>query len=87
MFIYKYSIEVGHLEDENLIYKALVKLSRKYKANKYDMIRRNCNHFANEFLFMLTGKNLPKHCNRIADVGSYIHCCVPKKYLIVTPQD
>lgn len=36
---------------------------------------------------MLTGRNLPRFCNRVAYLGSFVHCIIPRKYLIVTPQD
>lgn len=86
VFQYKYSQEVGELESENHLYTALNKLMKKYKANRYDMLTFNCNHFTNEFLQHLTGKGLPRHLNRAAYVGSYLHCIVPRKYLTVTPQ-
>ena len=58
---------------------------KKYKANNYDMLKFNCNHFSDEFLRLLTGRGLPRHLNRAAYVGSYIHCIVPRRYLIVVP--
>ena len=49
------------------------------------MLKFNCNHFTNEFLTLLTGRGLPTFCNRAAYLGSFLHCLVPTRFLIVTP--
>ena len=85
IFIFKYSMEVGEIESEDEAWRILNRLMKKYRANKYDMLKMNCNHFTNEFLLLLIGKGLPPHLNRIAYLGSYLHCIVPQKYLIITP--
>ena len=85
MFTYKYSIEVGEIDNDDIIYTALNKLTKKYRANKYDMLKFNCNHFTHEFLVLLIGKGLPHYLNRAAYIGSFFHCIVPRKFLIVTP--
>ena len=87
VFVFKYSIVVGEIQNEKQVWEALRKLFKKYKANQYDMLKFNCNHFTHEFLTLLLGIGLPRHLNRIAYMGSYLHCIVPKKYLIVTPAD
>lgn len=58
---------------------------KRYRANQYDMLKKNCNHFTNELLIMLLGRGLPPYLNRIAYLGSFLHCLVPRKYLTVTP--
>jgi hypothetical protein len=87
IFIFKQSIEVGEVANEQVVWNALNKMMKKFKANQYDMLKQNCNHFSNEFLVLLIGRGLPRHCNRIAYIGSYLHCLVPRRYLIVTPPD
>ncbi len=67
------------------VYQALNTTMRKYKANKYDMLRFNCNHFTDEFLILLLGRGLPPFVNRAAYLGSFAHCLVPRRYLIVIP--
>ena len=34
---------------------------------------------------MLVGQGLPRHVNRLAYIGSFLHCLVPHRYLIVIP--
>jgi hypothetical protein len=85
VFTFKYSIEVGQVDGEHVIQSALNKLMKKYKCNQYDMLTLNCNHFTHEFLQLLVGRGLPNYLNRAAYLGSFLHCLVPRKYLIVTP--
>ena len=33
----------------------------------------------------LLGKGLPKHLNRIANIGSLFHRCVPSRWLVLAP--
>ena len=69
------------------VWSVLSKLMKRYKANQYDMLRFNCNHFCDDFLRQLTKgqRGLPTDLNRAANTGSYLHCLVPSRYLIVTP--
>ena len=62
-------------------------MGAKFLSNEYDILLKNCNHFTNEFLTLITGGDysLPSHMNRIAYFGSFFHCIVPAKYLTVTP--
>ena len=51
------------------------------------MLLMNCNHFSDEVINRLfKGKRrLPPWINRAAYIGSWFHCVVPTKYIIVTP--
>ena len=62
-------------------------LSSKYVANQYDILLKNCNHFTDELLTKITGGeySLPPFLNRVAYLGSFFHCIVPRKFLTVTP--
>ena len=71
--------------DESIIDDLLRKLMKRFRANRYDMLVFNCNHFSDELLRGLTGRGLPPDLNRAATIGSYVHCVVPRRYLIVTP--
>ena len=60
----------------------LDELSDEFRANKYDLLLRNCNHFSNALIKRIYGnkKRLPRWINRAAWCGSWVHCMVPKKY-------
>ena len=34
-------------------------LGQDYKGNKYHLLQRNCNHFASELCYQLTGRHTP----------------------------
>jgi hypothetical protein len=59
----------------------------KYRANKYNLLLKNCNHFSDDFIKRLYAgkKRLPGYVNRAANIGSLVHCFVPTKYVTVTP--
>jgi hypothetical protein len=52
--------EVDHL---------LARLADEYPGDSYDLVRRNCNHFANELCLALVGKKIPSYINRPANFG------------------
>ena len=87
VFSYRETIEVGEVANETIVWNALHKLMKKYRTNKYDMLKMNCNHFSNEFLLLLIGRGLPHYLNRAANVGSYFHCIVPRRFLVVVPPE
>ena len=53
--------------------------------DSYNLIRRNCNHFANALCWRLLQKQIPPHINRLADLGSWMSCLIPKKLLENAP--
>lgn len=42
-----------------------------FKEGDYDVVRRNCNHFCDEFAFALVGKRSPPWVNRAAALGTW----------------
>ena len=58
-----------------------------YRAYKYDMLIKNCNHFSNDFLGELFNGRyaLPYYVNRAAWLGSWFHCIIPTRYVTVAP--
>jgi hypothetical protein len=45
----------------------------KIQMNTYDLIRNNCNHFANTICEYLTGHGIPNH---IVDLPAMVQCYV-----------
>jgi hypothetical protein len=46
---------------------------------------RNCNHFSDRFCKEILGKGIPGYVNRLAWMGSYVECLLPRKLAIETP--
>lgn len=58
--IFRESIYMGHtnfspVEVQQLVYK----MGESYRGNKYHLLQRNCNNFANDLAYQLVGKPAP----------------------------
>lgn len=42
-----------------------------FAEGSYDVVRKNCNHFCDEFVFALVGARIPTWVNRAATLGSW----------------
>ena len=56
-----------------------------FGPHDYNVIRKNCNHFANRLVWKLTGKHAPAYINRIADLGACCACLLPRQMLENAP--
>ena len=59
--------------------RALDEVRERFGPNDYNLIRKNCNHYARAVSWKLLGKDIPGYVNRLADIGT---CC---SYLIPRP--
>lgn len=60
-------------------------LRDEFGPDRYNLIRRNCNHFANALSWRLLQRSIPGHVNRLADIGVCCSCLCPKKMLEEAP--
>ena len=67
------------------IKKALDELKDDFGPNDYNIIRKNCNHFASAFCRKLVGLPVPGYVNRIADLGACCACLLPRQMLENAP--
>ena len=56
-----------------------------FGSDGYNLIRRNCNHFCNALSWRLLRTTLPAYVNRLADIGNYCSCLLPKALLDGSP--
>lgn len=73
-----------------MIEKILISVDRKelrsqFGPNSYNLITKNCNSFANALVWALLRRTIPPHVNRLADIGSYCSCLIPKQMLKAAP--
>lgn len=54
----------------------ITSLSKKFIANQYDMLTRNCNTFSDAFSRALLGRGTPGWVNRLASFGKLCKCCL-----------
>lgn len=52
-------------------------LRPSFGPDDYNVITKNCNHFANEFMVRLIGQEIPAWVNRMANFGSVCACMLP----------
>ena len=57
----------------------------EFGPDRYNLIRRNCNHFANALVWRLLNRTIPGHVNRLADFGVCCSCFIPKRLLEEAP--
>jgi deubiquitinase DESI2 len=59
--------------------------SGSFGPNDYNLIRKNCNHFANGLVWRLLRRTIPPYVNRWADLAMCCSCLLPKKMLGEAP--
>ena len=85
---FRESIEMGSFDGgEPELRRALRELTDDggFGPDDYNLVRKNCNHFANALCWRLLRKTIPAHVNRLADLGSYLSCLLPRKLLEDAP--
>lgn len=60
-------------------------LRSQFGPESYNLITKNCNSFANAFVWALLRRTIPPHVNRLADIGSFCSCLLPRKMLEGAP--
>jgi len=59
--IYK-EIDMGYTDiQQDMFHEYLATLYKKHNQDTYNIIKNNCNHFSNDILEFLTGKNMPPY--------------------------
>jgi hypothetical protein len=68
---FRESIEMGEVEMTRAeVTSLMVSLGEKYTGRSYNLLTRNCNHFAEEVLEILCNRRLPGWVNRLAGLGT-----------------
>ncbi|KAF7727409.1 hypothetical protein EC973_007573 [Apophysomyces ossiformis] len=70
---------------DNEIAHVLKEISKKFVGPSYNLLLRNCNHFTEELVFMLTKRHIPGWINRAAKLGTMFPCVIPSDW--VEPPD
>mmetsp|Transcript_16673 Transcript_16673/g.20380 ORF Transcript_16673/g.20380 Transcript_16673/m.20380 type:complete len:247 (-) Transcript_16673:35-775(-) len=79
-------LELGTFEGTSAeIDNTINELRSDFGPDKYNLITKNCNAFANALVWALLRKPIPAHVNRLADVGSCCSCLLPKNMLESAP--
>jgi len=80
--VFRESIEMGCISlSPQEVQTIVAKLGEEYKGNKYHLLTTNCNHFADDLCYQLTGKHAPKWINRLAGMASVLEMLLPMQCL------
>lgn len=83
---FRVSMELGAYDGGQAeMRKAIADLRDDFGPDDYNLIRKNCNTFANALVYKLLGKGIPAYVNRLADIGFCCSCLLPKSLIEHAP--
>ncbi|GMJ15671.1 hypothetical protein HRI_005236300 [Hibiscus trionum] len=78
-FAYRRSILLGTVNITSSEFRSFIEtMASQYYGNSYNLISKNCNHFADDVARKLTGKRIPGWVNRLARLGALFSCILPR---------
>jgi hypothetical protein len=57
--------------------RVLDELRPHFRGDSYNILSKNCNSFSEALCSKLLRKSIPGFVNRMANLGSYVECCLP----------
>jgi hypothetical protein len=84
---FREAIDMGPLPNDKDIDRVLDELRPEFKGSDYNLLTKNCNHFAEAFVKRLLMKSIPGYVNRMAYVGSLFSCLLPPSLTNSAPVD
>jgi len=83
---FRESIELGAYEGGSGELRSVISdLRRDFGPYEYNVVTKNCNSFSNALVWSLLGRQIPSYVNRLADIGSFFSCLLPKKLIGSAP--
>ena len=83
---FRVSVELGAYDGGQAeLQKALSELRDDFGPDDYNLIRKNCNHFANALSYRLLQRGIPAYVNRLADIGFCCSCLLPRSLIEHAP--
>lgn len=53
--------------------------------DSYNLVSKNCNHFADAFVFAMLNIHIPSYVNRLANLGNMVSCLFPPSLMNQAP--
>ena len=76
--MFRESIEMGTYEGTSRQLDSIIdELRTEFSSSAYNILTKNCNHFADALVRRLVNKQIPYFVNRLAYVGSIFSCILP----------
>jgi deubiquitinase DESI2 len=85
--VFREQIEMGAFDGGPAELKRIIAdMQADFKADgDYNLIHKNCNHFANALCWRLLRKSVPGHVNRLSSIGAFCACLLPRALLENAP--
>lgn len=78
---FRQSVVVGYTKLDDLeIARLMASMAEEWPGNKYNLLTRNCNDFADELCRKLTGEGAPAWINRLAWIGQRFKFMLPQGF-------
>lgn len=85
---YRETIDIGNYSGTIRDYERILdELKEEFPGNSYNILTKNCNHFANALIMKLFNKPIPGYVNRLANLGGMVSCLFPPQLLSDAPVD
>lgn len=86
--VYRETIDLGIYSGTSRDLDAIIdELKRDFRGEDYNLLLKNCNHFADALCQKLLNKEIPTHINRLAQCGSFFSCLFPPQISNQAPVD
>jgi hypothetical protein len=83
---FRIALELGSFDGgQGEVRKAISDLRDDFGPDDYNLIRKNCNHFANALTWRLLNRTIPAYVNRLADIGYCCSCFLPRSLIEHAP--
>ncbi|CAM9631115.1 unnamed protein product [Ascophyllum nodosum] len=83
---FREAVSMGSFAGEpGTLARALDALREEFGPDRYNILMRNCNTFSSALCEELLGRPIPGYVNRLAWMGSYFSCLMPKSMLEDAP--
>ncbi|KAN0031297.1 hypothetical protein ACTA71_010386 [Dictyostelium dimigraforme] len=85
--VFRESLYMGDITlSERQIQSLIDNISEEFPGKSYHPLRKNCNTFSNELIKRLLNRDIPNYVNRLAFIGTFFSCLLPKSFGFV-PQE
>ena len=80
MVQFSHAVVIGEVRlSSKQVEDAVSRLRADYAGSSYNLLKKNCNVFANDLSMALTGKAVPGYVNRLARLGACFSCLLPNE--------
>ncbi|KAK5584617.1 hypothetical protein RB653_006231 [Dictyostelium firmibasis] len=85
--VFRESLYMGDITlSERQLQSIIDNISEDFPGKSYHPLKKNCNTFSNEFIKRLLNKEIPNYVNRLAFIGTFFSCLLPKSFGFI-PQE